>query len=241
MKRLLLVPLVLVAVVLCSCGSSGTTKTAAVTTSSASGSTTASSSKTSTATTAAHPVLQTMGVTSYTDENGYYHLVGEVLNSGNSNMENVEIIATYYDALGTVIGIGNTNTELYVIPVNATTPFDIIAASKTIQPATYKLAVQGDMTTDQPFPGLTIQNTSTSIDDTGCYDITGQINNSSANPAGEVKIIATYYDANKNVIGTAFVYTKDSEVAAGHITTFDLTSYPQQLNPASYKLQIDAQ
>lgn len=72
--------------------------------------------------------------------------------------------------------------------------------------------MQGGPTADQPFPGLTIQNTATSIDDTGCYDITGQVNNSSAKPAGEVKIIATYYDANKNVISTAFVYTKDSEL-----------------------------
>jgi hypothetical protein len=45
----------------------------------------------------------------------------------------------------------------------------------------------------------------------------------------------------KIVIGTSFVYTKGSEVAAGHITTFDLSSYPQQIQPASYKLQIDAQ
>jgi hypothetical protein len=238
MKRFLLVPLIFVIALLCSCGSPGTSKTAVVTTSSALASTTVSGGKTSTTTTPAHPVLQTVGVTSYTDENGYYHLVGEVLNSGNSNMENVEIIATYYDSSGTVIGTGDTDTELYVLPVNTATPFDVL---KKIQPATYQLTVQGDPTTDQPFPGLTIQNTATSIDDTGCYDITGQVNNSSANPAGEVKIIATYYDANKNVIGTAFVYTKDSEVAAGHITTFDLSSYPQQIKPVSYKLQIDAQ
>jgi hypothetical protein len=241
MKRFLLMPLVFVMVLLCSCSSSGTAKTAVVTTSSALTPTTASGIKTTTTSTPAHPALQTMGVTGYIDENGYYHLVGEVLNSGNSNMENIEIIATYFDAAGTVIGTGNNDTELYVLPVNTATPFDIIASSKTIQPATYKLGVQGDMTTDQPFPGLTVQNTATSIDDTGCYDITGQVNNSSTKPAGEVKIIATYYDAAKNVIGTSFVYTKDSEIAAGHITTFDLSSYPQQIKPASYKLQIDAQ
>ena len=146
-------------------------------------------------TTAAHPVLQTVGVISYTDENGYYHLVGEVLNSGDTNMENIEIIATYYDASGTVISTGNNDTELYVLPVNTATPFDVL---KKIQTATFQLTVRGDPTTDQPFPGLTIQNTATSIDDTGCYDITCQVNNSSANPAGEVKIIATFYDANKN-------------------------------------------
>jgi hypothetical protein len=150
MKRFLLVPLVFVIVLLCSCGSSGTTKTAAVTTSSALPSTTASGSKTSTTTTAVHPVLQTMGVTSYTDENGYYHLVGEVLNTGNTNMENIEIIATYYDASGTVIGTGNNDTELYILPVNTATPFDVL---QKIQPATYRLTVQGDPTTDQPFPG----------------------------------------------------------------------------------------
>ncbi len=237
MKKALLLSAAFVAVLLCSCGSAGT-KTAAT----ASGtSTTVSGSKTSTTTTPAHPALQIMGVTSYLDENGYYNLVGEVLNSGDDNMENVEIIATYFDASGKVIGTANANTELYIIAKNVATPFNIIPDSNKIQPATYQLVVQGDMTADQPFPGLTIQNTSTSIDDTGCYDITGQVNNASTKPADEVKIIATYYDAAKNVIGTSFVYAKDAEIAVGHISTFDLSSYPQQINPASYKLQIDAQ
>ncbi len=239
MKKTLLVSAVFFAVLLCSCGSTGT-KTSAVTTASVT-STTVSGSKTTVTSTPAHPDLQIKGVTSYLDENGYYNLVGEVLNSGDNNMENVEIIATYYDGSGKVIGTADTNTELYVIAKNVAAPFNIIPDSNKIQPATYKLDVQGDMTNDQPFSGPTVQNTSTLIDDTGCYDITGQVKNASTKPADEVKIVATYYDAAKNVIGTSFVYAKDAEIVVGHISTFDLTSYPQQINPASYKLQIDAQ
>jgi len=55
-----------------------------------------------------------------------------------------------------------------------------------------------------------VQNDSASIDDTGSYDITGQVKNASTQPADEVKIIATYYDAAKNVIGTSFVYANDA-------------------------------
>ena len=239
MKKTLLVSLAFALVLFCSCGSV-TTKISAITTSSGT-STTVAGSKTTSSSTPAHPALQIMGVTSYLDENGYYNLVGEVLNSGDYNMENVEIIATYFDGSGKVIGTADANTELYIISKNVAAPFNIIPDSNKIQPATYKLDVQGDMTNDQPFSGLTVQNNSTSIDDTGCYDITGQVKNASTKPADEVKIVATYYNAAKNVIGTSFVYAKDAEIASGHISTFDLSSYPQQLNPASYKLQIDAQ
>jgi hypothetical protein len=239
MKKALLLSVVFAAALFCSCGSAAA-KTSAVTTVSVT-STPVSGTKTTVTSTPAHPALQIMGVTSYLDENGYYNLVGEVLNSGDYNMENVDIIATYYDTSGKVIGTADANTELYVISKNVSAPFNIIPDSNKIQPATYKLDVQADMTGDQPFSGLTVQSDSTSIDDTGCYDITGQVKNASTQPADEVKIIATYYDAGKNVIGTSFVYTKDAEIAAGHISAFDLSSYPQQLNPASYKLQIDAQ
>ena len=238
MKKALLVSIVFAGALLCSCGSAST-KTSSVTT--ASGiSTTLSAGKTTATSTPAHPALQIMGVTSYLDENGYYNLVGEVLNSGGDNMENVEIIATYFDASSKVIGTADTNTELYTIAKNVVAPFNIIPDSNKIQPATYKLVVQGDMTGDRPFSGLTVQNDSTSIDDTGCYDITGQVKNAATKPAEEVKIIATYYNAAKNVIGTSFVYAKDAEIAAGHISTFDLSSYPQQIRPTSHKLQIDA-
>jgi hypothetical protein len=238
MKKALFTSVVFAAALLCSCGSAGA-KTSAVTSLSGT-STPISGTKTTAASTPAHPALQIMGVTSYIDENGYYNLVGEVLNSGDYNMENVDIIATYYDTSGKVIGTADANTELYVISKNVSAPFNIIPDSNKIQPATYKLDMQGDMTNDQPFSGLTVQNDSTSIDDTGCYDITGQVKNAAGKPADEVKIVATYYDAGKNVIGTSFVYAKDAEIADGHISTFDLSSYPQQINPASYKLQIDA-
>jgi hypothetical protein len=239
MKKALFTSVVFAAALLCSCGSAGA-KTSAVTSLSGT-STPVSGTKTTAASTPAHPALQIMGVTSYIDENGYYNLVGEVLNSGDYNMENVDIIATYYDTSGKVIGTADANTELYVISKNVSAPFNIIPDSNKIQPATYKLDVQADMTNDRPFSGLTVQNDSTSIDDTGSYAITGQVKNASTQPADEVKIIATYYDAAKNVIGTSFVYANDAEIAAGHISTFELSSYPQQIRPAGYKLQIEAQ
>ena len=238
MKKTLLGSVVFAAVLLCSCSSAATTS--AVTTASGT-STSVTGTKTAAASTPAHPALQIMGVTSYTDENGYYNLVGEVFNSGDYNMENVEINATYFDGSGKVIGTADTNTELYVISKNVAAPFNIIPDSNKIQPATYKLVVQADMTNAQPFSSLSVQNDSTSVDDTGYYDITGQVKNASSQPADEVKVIATYYDAAKNVIGTSFVYTKDAEIGAGNISAFDLSSYPQQIRPASYKLQIDAQ
>jgi len=182
-----------------------------------------------------------MGTTSYTDESGYFNVVGEVLNSGGSNIKDVMVVATFYDGSNKVIGTAFTYTELDIIPANISAPFDILTYPNKIQPASYKLAVQGNVTGIQPFAGLSTNNSSASIDGSGYFDIVGEVDNASTQPANAVKVIATYYDSSNNVIGMGFTYTTIDVIEAGNISPFDLTSYPLKINPSTYKLQVQGQ
>lgn len=177
------------------------------------------------------------GVTTYY-EAGYFYIVGEVLNTTNSNINFVKVVATFYDEAGTVIGTGFTYTELDIIPPNDAVPFKISSYPDKIQPASYKLSSDYNTTSEEPFAGLSIKSHSATIS-MGYYEIVGEVENTSTMPAEFVKIVATYYNYNGHVIGTAFTYTEIDVVEAGGTSPFKLSSYPRKISPASYKLQVE--
>jgi len=180
---------------------------------------------------------QIRGVTDYF-EMDYYYLVGEVFNLTGSNINFVKVVATFYDETGTVIGTAFTYTELDIILPNEAAPFQISSYPDKIQPASCKLSSDYSATTEQPFAGLSIKSHSASIDDMGYHKIVGEVENTSTVPAEFVKIIATYYNSSEDVIGTAFTYTDIDVIESGGTAPFELSSYPREIKPASYKLQV---
>lgn len=180
---------------------------------------------------------QIKGVTGYF-EMEYYYLVGEVFNPSESNINFVEVVATFYNDAETVIGTSFTYTELDIILPDDTVPFEISSYPDKIQPASCKLSVDYQATEEQPFAGLIVKSHSTSVDDMGYYKIVGEVENTSNMPAEFVEIIATYYDSSGDVIGTDFTYTAIDVVEAGDTAPFELSSYPREIEPASYKLQV---
>jgi hypothetical protein len=180
---------------------------------------------------------QIKGITDYF-ETDYYYLVGEILNSSDSNINFVEVVATFYDEAGTVIGTAFTYTYIDIVLSNDTAPFEISSYPDEIQPASYKLGCDYQTTKEQPFAGLSIKSHSASIDDMGYYKIVGEVENNSTMPAEFVEVLATFYNSSGDVIGVAFTYTYIDVVEAGDTVPFELSSYPRKIKPASYKLQV---
>ena len=50
--------------------------------------------------------------------------------------------------------------------------------------------------------------------------------------------MAEYSWARRPLIGIAFSYTDIDVVEAGDTSPFELSSYPREIKPASYKLQV---
>jgi len=53
-----------------------------------------------------------------------------------------------------------------------------------------------------------------------------------------VKEVCTYYDAGGRVIGTSFTFTDPYDIDVGDSAPFELSSYPRELRPAYYELQV---
>ena len=62
---------------------------------------------------------------SYLNQIGYYHVVGEVLNTGDQAMKLVKIRATFYNASNTLVAIRSEYTTLDLLPAGRKSPFDV--------------------------------------------------------------------------------------------------------------------
>jgi hypothetical protein len=191
---------------------------------------------TATATTLQKPEI--LSKTSYTDELGYFNVVGEVKNTLSTNINYVKIVATFYDSSNTVIGTSFTFTDVDILEPNQKSPFQISSYPEKISPATYKLTVDYDVTGDTPYQGLTILSNTASIDSLGYHKVVGEVKNSGIRESTYVEVISTYYDSTGKVIGKSYTFTDPDSIAVGNTAPFELSSYPLALNPARYELQV---
>lgn len=77
--------------------------------------------------------------------------------------------------------------------------------------------------------------------DIGYTKIVGEVINNTEKPVENVKITATFYDADGEVIATNFTYagdTTNTPLEKGKTTPFEVSSYPDKINADSYKLDV---
>ena len=81
-------------------------------------------------------------------------------------------------------------------------------------------------------------------EDGGYLHVVGEVENGLGRPIDFVQVTGTFYDANKQVIGTDFVFTDPNSLEAGETAPFDLTFFTEAVDPnevASYKLRVSWQ
>jgi len=83
-----------------------------------------------------------------------------------------------------------------------------------------------------------ILSKSSYIDSSGYFNVVGEVINPLSTNIKFVKITATFYDAQKTVIGTDFSYTELDILKPNQKSPFDLSSYPDKIDPDSYKLKV---
>jgi hypothetical protein len=167
--------------------------------------------------------------TGYLDSSGYYHVVGEIQNTGNEAITHVRIEATFIHSLGyteEIIAENSAWTELKVLLVGRKSPFEIVLLNKT-QSTLVDRYVLNPCTpciwTTSPLPvGLEILSSSSYIDDTGQMHVTGEIKNIGSEKATDVKVIGTYYDETGKIVETEFNYSDPRDIEPGQKAMFDI-------------------
>lgn len=180
--------------------------------------------------------------TGYLDSLGYYHVIGEVQNTGDQAVNFVKITATFYDSNDVVVATEFTYTMVDVILPNRKSPFDIILAD-AVQSAKvdhYSLTVTFSAASPKPL-GLEILSHSSYIDSIGWMHVVGEIKNIGTETANYVKVIATFYDEAGKVVAAEFTFSDPSDIEPGQKAPFEILLSDERASyAASYELTAES-
>jgi len=115
------------------------------------------------------------------------------------------------------------------VSVPTSSPTQISTITQTVQPTT--------PTPERKEPKILSMNSYT---DRGYLNVVGEVKNNLQSNINYVKLTATFYDANKKVIGTDFTYAELDILKPNQKSPFELSSYPDKITPEwdNYKLHL---
>lgn len=170
----------------------------------------------------------------------FFVVAGVIENAIKTNIEAVNVTATFYDTENKFIGTRGTPVELEILKPNQRVPFRIylpVNSTTTITDISYELMLEFVETTEEPIEGLVILNQTPRVDKDGYYIISGEVQHQGSMTAHAVKLLCTYYDSEGNVLAVS-----QADVSAvmdpDETIPFELSSKPHQITPASYELLI---
>jgi hypothetical protein len=122
--------------------------------------------------------IQILSHTGYLDPSNYYHVVGEVENTGSQAVNSVVVRVTFYDSNNAIIANRFDSTMLNIILAGRKSPFDIALLNATQSALVYHYSINLTYNPTLSVPiGLEILDNSSHIDDAGGLHVTGDIKN----------------------------------------------------------------
>lgn len=208
------------------------------------------------------PDLVIKGVTQRINEYGWLYITGEVYNQGNIDISSldVRVRATFYDSSSNVV---ETDSDLISesIPIGQSRSFKISLRGEEVISMidSYKLRLDCDDYPEleseefvgkvdttppakepEPQAELEIRGTTSEIK-YGWLIISGEIYNKGDVMVEYVRIAATLYDADGNVIGSETTYARpDGKIPIGESRSFKITVLDSELSSKvkDYKLNV---
>ncbi len=192
--------------------------------------------------------IQVMSTSTYTDDLGNFHIIGEVNNTSTQPQTDIVITALLFDTTtsNTIIGNHSAFTSIGTLRTGELSPFDIV-----IQDSRQNLGKFNFMefsTTSAPTiaekpANLVINGSSSFVDNAGNPHITGNIINQGQSPEQFLNLVATIYDnSSLGVVGTQTFGLNVGNLANNQITPFDITVTDNKTKSqgAFYSLNVDS-
>lgn len=187
--------------------------------------------------------LSVVSSSSFKDDLGYYHVVGEVKNNSTADSMNyVKVVSTFYDDAGKVVGTDFTYTNVDVLRPAEKSSFEIILndAQQSQGVSSYKLSVSGDKT-EPPPASLKLSVGDSHVDDIGSYHIVGEVTNQGNEKATFVKVSGSFYNSSNIVVAADFTFTDPKDLDPGQTAPFDITvTGPTANEISSASLNVDS-
>jgi len=131
----------------------------------------------------------------YINDQSFYHVVGEVQNTGNITLTNIHVNVTLYNATNEIVAKIDTTTRLFYLLPGRVSPFDATLYSTIESQKVYNHTVEvAAFTPTQEVPiGLEISS-SNSYPDSNGLNVNGTIENIAPTNIFFTRITATFYN-----------------------------------------------
>ncbi len=190
-------------------------------------------------------IIQIVSTSTYTDDFGNFHVIGEVNNTSIDPQTNIIITTLLSDTNNNVL-VGNHSAFSSISTLRQTelSPFDIIIPDPQILG---KFNFMEFSTTSQPAiekpANLVLNGTSAFLDNIGNPHITGNIINQGSFPEQFLNLVATFYDnSSLGVVGTQSFGLNVGNLSQNQITPFDITIFDNKTKSQGkfYSLNMDS-
>jgi hypothetical protein len=172
--------------------------------------------------------------TAWLDATGYYHVTGEVKNTGDTWLHyattGVRVTGRFLDANGSQVDMVDSFVQVDYLAPGKAGPFDALEfnTTRSAQIVKYSLGLAYQSTTLLTLK-LIVQNLSSSRNASGFLTVTGEVQNQGDALSKFTKAVGTFYDAQGKVVAATSAYTDPTDIPPGVTYTFKLALvYPGQ-------------
>lgn len=157
----------------------------------------------------------------YLNDLGYYQVVGEAQNVGDSNAQFVMFTATWYSSSGHVVGTQFSFALLDILRPGEKSPFLITLLDENVEAEKVRIQWTWNETTKDPLRDVSVRDINANYDtDLRCLRIQGEVENRGSHSAEYVMIILTGYNDEGDVVAAGFTFTTLNTVAPGGLSPF---------------------
>jgi hypothetical protein len=169
---------------------------------------------------------------SYVDISGFYHVVGEVKNTGDVWLQFMELSVSLKDQNGVVVHIKPATPWLLRLPPNTTAGFDAVELNTTLSAKIRSYALTLTYQIGQPLSTLLrLSNLTTSKNSFGWLQVQGQVANIGDSVSDNTIVTATFYGTDGKVAYVAFTSPTQPTIQPGTSQPFTLNVVdPSRLN-----------
>ena len=185
----------------------------------------------------ASPVIILDNHSSYIALSGALHIVGEVNNTGSTNVKDVVIKATFFDTDNRAIASSSSSALQSILLPGMRAPFDVTLTGSSVvqQVDRYELEVSYSETDIVLNRTLLVQSYNYSSIITGAFHVVAEVKNNSTKVSNATNAIATCYDSNGTVVAAKQSTLKN--LNPGQTISFDMTiDQPQSTKVARYEV-----
>ena len=170
------------------------------------------------------PVLAILGSSTYTDGLGFFNIVGEVKNISYKTLKFVNVTAAISDSSNRIIDKDSRYTSLEELRPQQKSNFHIVFSDQLPidQSTTYTLTVSPSEQTTPKLPQLQLNFINSKSDSPDNFLVEGQVINQGNQPANYVKVSASFYDVNNQLVDVKNAYTQPSSLQPGESAPFEI-------------------